>query len=190
MTALETLRRERSRLMTTMTSLTDEEFDHGTTLCAGWAPRDVLAHVIGNDRIFRYVRYGSIDRANTEMVRHGRTLSRDELIRQGSAIAVRPSAAGRRFAWLLAGDCAMHHQDVLRGLGRPHDLPAESGPAIFREGTIWSWAFGAKLLRYRVIPTTPGGRARGRGRPVHGTTEALSLWLAGRNCVQSELDFG
>ncbi|HEX4226084.1 MAG TPA: maleylpyruvate isomerase family mycothiol-dependent enzyme [Pseudonocardiaceae bacterium] len=187
---LETLRRERSRFMATMASLTDEEFDNGPTLCADWAPRDVLAHVIGNDALLGYIRYGSIDRANSAMVRAGRALSRDELIRRGRAIAVRPSVTGRMFAWLLAGDCAIHHQDVLRGLGRPHELPAEAGRAIFREGTIWSWVFGAKLLRYRVLPTTPGGRARGRGRPVRGSTEALALWLAGRECVESELDFG
>jgi uncharacterized protein (TIGR03083 family) len=187
---LETLRRERSRFMATMASLTDEEFDRGPTLCTDWAPRDVLAHVIGNDDMLSYVRHGGIDRANAAMVRLGRSLSREELIRRGSAIAIRPSATGRMFAWLLAGDCAMHHQDVLRGLGRPHELPPEAGRAIFREGTIWSWAFGAKLLRYRVLPTTPGGRARGRGRPVRGSTEALALWLAGRDRVESELDFG
>jgi uncharacterized protein (TIGR03083 family) len=176
--------------MATMASLTDEEFDSGSTLCAGWAPRDVLAHVIGTDDILGYVRHGGIDRANAAKVRAGRSLSRDELIRRGQAITVRPSPTGRMFAWLLAGDCAMHHQDVLRGLDRPHELPAEAGRAIFREGTIWSWAFGAKLLRYRVLPTTPGGRARGRGRPVRGSTEALALWLAGREDVESELDFG
>jgi uncharacterized protein (TIGR03083 family) len=190
MSWLESLRRERSRLMATMTSLTDDEFDNGTTLCADWAPRDVLAHVIGNDRTFSYVRYGSIDRANAAMVHAGRSVSREELLRQGSAIAINPSPAGRAFAWLLAGDCAMHHQDVLRGLGLPHDLPPESERAILREGTIWSWVFGAKLLHHRVQPTTPGSRARGRGKPVRGTTEALSLWLAGRNGIESELDFG
>jgi hypothetical protein len=45
---LETLRRERSRFMATMASLTDAEFDTGTTPCAGWAPRNVLAHVRGS----------------------------------------------------------------------------------------------------------------------------------------------
>ena len=190
MSWLERLRRERSRFMTTMASLTDQEFDNGETLCAGWAPRDVLAHVIGNDAMLSYVRYGSIDRANAAMVRAARTLSREELMRRGRAIAVRPSATSRAFAWLLAGDCAMHHQDVLRGLGRPHELPDEAGAAIFREGTVWSRAFGAKLLRYRVLPTTPGGRPRGRGTPVRGSTEALALWLAGRDAVASELDFG
>jgi uncharacterized protein (TIGR03083 family) len=190
MSWLETLRRERSRFMATMASLTDEEFDNGRTLCADWAPRDVLAHLIGNDDIFRYVRYLDIDRANAAMVREGRALSREELLRRGNAIAQRPSPTGRLFAWLLAGDCAMHHQDVLRGLGRPHALPDEAGQAIFREGTIWSWVFGAKLLRYRVQPTSPGGTARGRGQAVRGSTEALALWLAGRDGVESELDFG
>ncbi|HEX3779859.1 MAG TPA: maleylpyruvate isomerase family mycothiol-dependent enzyme [Pseudonocardiaceae bacterium] len=187
----ETLRRERSRLLDTMESLTEAEFEAGSTLCAGWTPRDVLAHVIGTDQLFNYAKPSglTIDRANAAMVREGRLLSRAELIRRGRAVAMNPGVTARMFAWLLAGDCAMHHQDVLRGLGKPHDLPAEAGRAIYLEGTIWSWVLGAKLLRYRVIPTTEGGRPRGRGRPVRGSTEALSLWLAGRESLRSELEF-
>ncbi len=188
----ETLRRERSRFMDTIESLTDAEFESGPTLCAGWTPRDVLAHVVGTDQMLTYVKPGglSIDRANDVMVRAGRGLSRAELTRRGRAVAKNPDVTARMFAWLLAGDCTMHNQDVLRGLGKPHDLPDEAGHAIFREGVVWSWRFGAKLLRYRVIPTTPGGRELGRGTPVRGSTEALALWLAGREGVQAELDFG
>lgn len=138
----------------------------------------MLAHLIGNDGISRYVHHLSIDRANAAMVREGRALSREELLRRGNAIARRPSSTGRLFAWRLVGDCAMHHQDVLRGLGEPHASPDEAGQVIFREGTIWSWLFGAELPRYRVQPTTPGGTARGRGQAVRGSTEALALRLA------------
>jgi uncharacterized protein (TIGR03083 family) len=178
--------------MATVESLTDEEFDNGRTLCAGWAPRDVLAHIVGCDRMSAYVRPSgvTIDRANAAMVRRGRGLDRAALTELGHRVAARPSASARAFAWLLTGDVAMHHQDVLRGLGKPHELPDESAPAILREGTVWSWVFGAKLLRYRVIPTTPGCTPRGLGTPVTGTAEALALWLAGRPGIEPELRFG
>lgn len=43
------LRRERTRFLETVSELTDDEFDHAPTLCADWAPRDVLAHLIGRN---------------------------------------------------------------------------------------------------------------------------------------------
>lgn len=185
------LRRERTRFMDTIESLTDEEFEHGRTLCEQWTPRDVLAHVIGTDRMLSYFKPSglTVNRTNAKMVRDARSLSRAELTKRGRQAAGNPALGGRTWAWLLTGDCVMHHQDVLRGLGKPHDLPDESGRFIFREGTVWSWPFGAKLLRHRVIPATPGGKPRGRGRKVYGTTEALSMWLAGRDSVASELEF-
>ena len=185
------LRHERERLLETMRSLSDEEFEHGRTLCEGWTPRDVLAHVVGVDDIRHYARPDTItvDRGNARAVREGRSLSRDQLLRRAEEVAARPSRLSRTGAALFAGDAAMHHQDVLRGLGLPHELPDTSAPAIYREGLVWSWVFGQKLLRYRVEPLTPGLRPHGRGRVVRGTAEALALWMAGRTEVVSELEF-
>ncbi|MGW1916771.1 maleylpyruvate isomerase family mycothiol-dependent enzyme [Streptomyces sp. NPDC002076] len=186
------LRRERTRFMETMSELTDDEFNNAKTLCADWAPRDVLAHVVGLDRMAsHYFRPSTltVNRGNARMVAHGRTLSRAELTDLGWKAAEEPSGQAQAMAWLLTGDMAMHHQDVLRGLGRHREIPETVARALFREGVIWSWPFGRKLTRYRVVPTTPGGRPRGRGRLVSGTTEALSMWLAGRESVANELTF-
>lgn len=178
--------------METISELTDGEFDNATTLCAHWAPRDVLAHVVGLDRMAsHYFRPSTltVNRGNARMVAHGRTLSREDLTALGWKAATNPSGPAQAMAWLLTGDMAMHHQDVLRGLGRNREIPETVARALFREGVIWSWPFGRKLTRYRVVPTTPGGRPRGRGQLVHGTTEALSMWLAGRESVANELTF-
>lgn len=48
-------RRERAAFLATVegladAELTDAEFDSAPALCAGWAPGDVPAHVIGTDR--------------------------------------------------------------------------------------------------------------------------------------------
>lgn len=186
---LDELRRERARFLRTLDGLTDDEFDNAPSLCAGWAPRDVLAHVVGVDRIERYLRGGRLRRINDLMVRHGRSMSRDELSRAGWWGAERPSPFSTATAPLLLGDVAIHHQDVLRGLGRSRDLPRPVAAAIFREGINLGMFGRAVLLRYRVIPTTPGGRPLGRGRRVHGTTEALGMWLAGRRGIDAELQF-
>lgn len=181
------LRRERARFMRTIDSLTDEEFAHGRTLCDGWAPRDVLAHIIGSDTLGAYFRPSglTIDRTNAKMVADARGLSRDQLTGRGWAIATRPALGSRMFAGLMmCGDVVMHHQDILRGLGRPYDLPPEARRAIMQEALLWH---SHKLLTHRIVPSD--GRPRGRGREVHGSTEAIAMWLGGRRGIESDLRF-
>lgn len=184
------LRAERARFMATVESLDDAEFESGRTLCAGWAPRDVLAHVTSTDQPGRFVRKGLwLAKANAEVVTASRSRSRAELLAAGHRWAARPSLFGRFSALLLLGDVAVHHQDVLRGLGKTRELSPPVAAAIFREGVLLSTGLNQRLLRHRVVPTTPGGRPLGRGREVRGTAEALGLWLAGRDEVASDLVF-
>ena len=178
---------ERRAVMATLRSLTHDELRHGTTLCEGWSPADVLAHLIGIDESLpEYARaYGRIDVANARIVERMAQRSDDELLARGDAWAAQPAIATRLGAWYLLGDVATHHQDVLRGLGRSRAIPVASRDAILREGMVLG---AAKLLRYRVVPND-GGRAVGRGRVVRGTSEALGLWLSGRRGIESELTF-
>lgn len=182
---------ERERFMQTIVTLTDAEFEHGRTLCAGWAPRDVLAHLIGVSHPVGYLRGGlRVNAVNAATVRAGRDLGRGELTTRGHDWAARPTATDRLSARFLLGDLGMHHQDVLRGLGRTRAIPTDVAAAIFREGVLLSTGTKRNLLRHRVEPTTVGGRTLGRGRRVRGTTEALGLWLAGRKGLDDELEFG
>lgn len=181
------LRVERAEVLATMRSLTRDELRHGTTLCEGWSPADVLAHLIGVDESLpEYVRaYGRISTANERIVVGMRDLDDDALLARAEAWAAQPAVTTRVGAWYLLGDVATHHQDVLRGLGRQRSIPRASRDAILREGLV----LGApRLLRHRVVPTD-GGRAAGRGRVVRGTSEALGLWLSGRRGLEDELTF-
>ena len=113
------LRRERSRFMDTIETLTDDEFAHGTTLCEGWTPRDVLAHLIGIDDAAGYAnpRALTINRGNARAVEAAAGLSREELTARGWAAAQDPPAVSRACSWLFAGDVAVHHLDLsLSGL--------------------------------------------------------------------------
>jgi len=182
---------ERGRFIDTIESLSDEQFESGTTLCSKWAPRDVLAHLIGTDTPSTYVRLaGRVNPANAQMVAQAQSRSRDQLSDTGRRWALDPSGSSRALARFLIGDVSVHHQDVLRGLGRSRELPPEISGAILREGVILSTGTKRNLLRYRVEPTDRGARAVGRGQPVRGRREALGLWLAGRKGLESELDFG
>lgn len=181
------LREEREAIAATMRSLDDDEFASAPTLCQGWAPRDILVHLMGVDHsLGEYVRAGGwVSTANEVIVRKARGLSRDELMERMESWLARPAPWTRASAWWLLGGNAVHHQDVLRPLGRTRDIPEASRNAMLREGVLLG---GRKLLHYRVEPTD-GGRPMGRGQPVRGTREALALWLAGRQGVETELDF-
>jgi len=61
---------ERAALVATVESLPPGEFDHGRTLCDEWAPRDVVAHLIGVDAAFvEYLKaYGRVGRGNAAIL--------------------------------------------------------------------------------------------------------------------------
>ena len=182
-----TLRDERRALVETIRSLPEDQFEYGTTLCAEWAPRDILAHVMGVDvSISQYVRAGGwINTGNALIVRTARALDRDALLTRADEWVDRPAPWTRTAALWLLGDNAIHHQDILRPLGAQRDIPDPVAAAILREGAF----LGARrLLHIRVAPTD-GGRAMGRGPVVRGTREALGMWLAGREGIASELQF-
>jgi len=179
---------ERQRFMQTLESLTDTEFESGRTLCSAWAPRDVLAHVIGTDDPSTYLRFlGRVNPANKAIVEDSKTSTRAAIMERGHRWAENPSGSSRALARFMIGDVSVHHQDVLRGLGRPHDVTPEIAGAILREGVVLSTGTKRNLMRYRVEPT--GRRAIGRGIVVRGPAESIGLWLAGRKSIDAELEF-
>ncbi|ACY97274.1 MULTISPECIES: maleylpyruvate isomerase family mycothiol-dependent enzyme [Thermomonospora] len=184
------LRAERFRFIETLEGLSDEEFDSGTTLCAGWAPRDVLGHVIGFDYLLgSYLPYGTrIHAANQAQAERARMMSRRRLMEWARHWAANPSLTARLALPLALGDLGVHHQDVLRGLGLRRQVPDAVATAIFREGMQLSLWMNRRVLTHRLVPTD-GHRPVGRGRQVRGTREAIGMWLAGRDSVAKELEF-
>jgi uncharacterized protein (TIGR03083 family) len=130
-----------------------------------------------------------VNAANDQVVAEARSLTRAELLARGQRWAHSPSQPSRALARFLIGDVSVHHQDVVRGLGRRRELPPDIAGAIFREGIVLSTGTKRNLLRYRLEPTTAGGHRIGRGKTVRGSSEALGLWLAGRQGLEAELEF-
>lgn len=179
---------ERVALKETIRSLTPSEFETGTTLCPGWAPRDVMGHLLGiDDAVVTYVKAAGITkRANAQLVKKYAGMSNSEMLAAIDHWAAVPALHARLIAKFLVGDVAIHHQDILRGLGRSREIPQEIGAAIMREGIVLG---GFKKLRHNRFVPSDGGKARGRGPTIMGTKEALGLWLSGRTAVEGELTF-
>ncbi|MFJ7770965.1 maleylpyruvate isomerase family mycothiol-dependent enzyme [Streptomyces sp. NPDC097107] len=188
------LRAERLRFIDTVAGLSEDEFNNGSTLCADWAPRDVLSHVISVDRVHLLLAHGlCLNAANKAQKSWGRALTRPELMRRADTWGRAPSLSSRTAAMVVLGDLAIHHQDILRGLGRTRDIPDPVSTAIFRDGLMLSLWLNGRALRFRPVPSD-GRPARGLptlvGAPeVHGTREALGMWLAGRDATAGELSF-
>lgn len=181
------LRAERHAVIETLESLTDAEFESGTTLCDEWAPRDILAHLMGLDTgLFEYVKAkGNVSKANAALVTNARPQSRARIMNRGRHWALHPAPHVRLTAYIFLGDLAMHHQDIVRGLGRSRAVDPACSAAILREGMT----LGAKKLLTNHIVPTDGGPSVGRGPTVTGTSEALGMWLAGREGLDDELTF-
>ncbi|OHV01552.1 maleylpyruvate isomerase family mycothiol-dependent enzyme [Mycobacterium talmoniae] len=184
------VRAARTAFIDTVDGLTDAEFNDGPTLCAGWSPRDVLAHLMGTAEVGPYLRAPwRLHRINEEFVAAGRRRDRAALIAAARQWAELPKPVDRAICRLLLGDVAMHHQDVLRGLGRSRVLDPVEEAAIFFEGvSLTVQKAQPTLFKYRVEPTNGIGRALGRGIRVRGTAEALGLWLGGRDVTDVEFD--
>lgn len=188
------LRAERRRLIATLDQLSDDAFESGRTLCAGWSPRDVLGHLLAVDGFAAsYLPYGPFfHSANRKQVERARRLPRSRLMARARAWADRPSLSSRIGAVVALGDLAIHHQDIVRGLGLRRDLPATVPTFILWEGALLSLRTNFRVLRYRVTPTDgyPGIGVRSPcAREVRGTREALGMWLAGRDSVADDLVF-
>ncbi|MEU4448258.1 maleylpyruvate isomerase family mycothiol-dependent enzyme [Actinosynnema sp. NPDC050801] len=188
------LRAERHRLIVTLDQLSDDAFESGRTLCAEWSPRDVLGHLLAVDDVAAsYLPYGPFfHAANRKQVERARLLPRSRLMTRARTWADRPSLSSRIGAVITLGDLAVHHQDIVRGLGMRRDLPATVPTFILWDGALLSLSTNLRILRYRCVPTDgyPGLGARSPcAREVRGTREALGMWLAGRDSVTDELVF-
>lgn len=181
-------RAERAAFVATVEDLDPAVFDAGPTLCDGWAPRDVLGHLIGIDeRGLDYLRGRGIAGGNARQVAAFRAQGRDALLARARRWAEEPTPASRVAAAFLLGDLSVHHQDVLRPNGLSYTVPDVVARAVLREGCVLS---GTRLLSHTVLPDDGVGSRKGFGRrKVRGPTVALGLWLCNRDGVEPDLTF-
>ncbi|MFJ7772706.1 hypothetical protein ACIQ1J_31055 [Streptomyces sp. NPDC097107] len=107
--------------------------------------------------------------------------------------AEHPTLTGRLAAVIALGELAIHHQDIVRGLGLDGEPPPAVPSYILWVGALLSSHSNLRVWRYRVVPTDghpPLGVPQALRPPeVLGTREALGMWLAGRDAAAGELHF-
>ncbi|MFH8755953.1 hypothetical protein [Streptomyces atroolivaceus] len=188
------LRAERHRLISTLDQLPGPVFESGLTLCTEWSPRDILAHLMAvDDAAATYLPYGPfVHAANRRQVERARRVPRSSLMARARAWADRPSLTSRIGAVVTLGDLAVHHQDIVRGLGLDRELAPAVPTFILWDGALLSLSTNLRILRFRIVPTDgyPALGAHSHNLPeARGSREALGMWLAGRESVAEELTF-
>jgi uncharacterized protein (TIGR03083 family) len=181
---------ERRDIVTMLRTLSDTEWT-APSLCAGWQVRDVVAH-LGLDAVrplsiaIGIMRYRfSMVRFNDEVVGQAQNLASSELVdRLESTIGCGIGAA--LLPRVVLTDAVVHHQDILRPLGRHRRIPTDRllSTLIYPDPST----FPSRLVRGLHFVATDVDWSSGEGPEVYGAGEALALAIAGRSTVLDELD--
>ncbi|CAA9280105.1 MAG: hypothetical protein AVDCRST_MAG54-3534 [uncultured Actinomycetospora sp.] len=191
----EMARAERAELAALLDSLTPEQWE-APTLCAGWAVRDLAAHVVGYDLkgmtgfARTLVRAGmSPDRANRRVVDDLRDLDPPRLV----ALVRRyetPQGLTAQFGYRIAlTDGAIHQQDIRRPLGLPRAIPPERLRAVLDFAMVAPPVRAFVRTRGLRLVATDLDWSSGRGTAeVRGPGEAVLMAAAGRADALDELE--
>lgn len=185
---------ERRDLADLLDTLTPEQWDH-PSLCAGWAVRDVVAHVISCEEIgyvglaAAFIRGGfGPSRVNRVRLAAYRNHEPEQLVRILRS-HLKPSGLTAGFGGGIGlSDSLIHHQDIRRPLGLPRDVPADrvlEALQISLKAPVLPSRDNAKGLRLVALDLD---WHHGDGDEVSGRGEALLLALAGRAAALGDLE--
>jgi uncharacterized protein (TIGR03083 family) len=189
-----TIHGQRCELADILQSLSPQDWQQ-PSLCPGWSVRDVAAHVISSAG-------ASLGQVLVGMVRARGNFNRF-MFSEAKRLSSRPTdeiiADYRRLAGSRRRppgtttidplmDVLVHAQDIVRPLGRRHEMPA--GPCALVADHVWRRSFPFKAKRrlggYRLSATDIDW-AVGDGPAINGSMGALLLLLTGRTVSIPEL---
>jgi uncharacterized protein (TIGR03083 family) len=189
------IRHEREALVSTLRTLTTEQWD-AQSLCEGWTVRHVVAHLVMLDRYASFLglrfalglarsglRFNKL--MDTDARRYSRSRTDDDLLDALASTAQerRPVLHVHPHPAVALAELVIHGQDVRRPLG----IPAAFPPAHLIATLDLLLSFGAFLAPKRPrglrLEATDVAWARGRGRTVRAPAEELIMGLAGRRRV-------
>ncbi|MBI3977258.1 MAG: maleylpyruvate isomerase family mycothiol-dependent enzyme [Chloroflexi bacterium] len=182
MKPIEHLIAERQELLDLCRSLAPAEWET-PSLCAGWRVRDVVAHIVGEERdLGEYLRTLTPNRANARAVAKRKGWPTDELIREMETL-LRPGFLYRLLPQFGLLDNWVHHQDIRRPLQRPRRHDPERLTLVLNA----AWSVKRWSLRGVRLVATDIDWSRGDGLAASGPAEALAMALMGRQSATAEL---
>jgi uncharacterized protein (TIGR03083 family) len=189
-----TIHGQRSALADILGTLSPQDWEHAS-LCPDWTVRDVAAHVISSAGFSTGEALVGVLRArgnfNRLMFNEAKRLSArptDEIIADYRRLdGSRRHPPGTTTVDPLM-DVLVHTQDIVRPLGRHHEMPAR--PSAVAADQVWSRSFPFRARRrlggYRLAATDIDW-AVGDGPEINGSMGALLLLLTGRAVGAPEL---
>lgn len=178
---------ERAALAETLADLTANAWE-GPTLCAGWTVKDVAAHVISNPQMGWRSMPGLLGRNlgrgyNATVFREVKRWSSE---RTPAAVLAEfeAYAASTRHVPITTTvepllDSLVHHQDIVRALGRRHDMPPDAAAVAADRARLSGAIVGWRRPRVRLVATDVAW-VRGRGPTVEGPMQELLMLSTGR----------
>jgi uncharacterized protein (TIGR03083 family) len=190
--ALAAAREARIQLVSDLRALDEADWD-APSLCADWAVRDVIAHMIRLDAfyhrvdrsILQVVRFGGLNRFLFEDARRwavGRAPR--ELIDAFEATRYETRIVQRYHVWATfpLTEIVIHGQDIRRPLGIQHGLPDNHLVTVadhLRRRIRRPWGSWTKVGGVRFVASDADWTS-GRGPEARGPIEAIIMTLAGR----------
>lgn len=180
---------ERRDIVVMLRTLSNDEWA-APSLCAGWRVRDVAAHLCAD--ALSPLAYGGMlvrrgfaaDRLNNDLVDQSRSWPADRIIAtlestvgKGTLAAVMPT--------VVLADLVVHHQDMLRPLGRSRVVPPDRLLATLKHPD--PFANPRKRTHGLRFVATDIDWQHGSGPEIRGPGEALALAVAGRPAALADL---
>jgi len=188
-----TIHAERKALAADLESLTDERWNT-PSLCAGWAVRDVLAHMTSAAVMtppkffaklaasgFRFNAY-----AAKEVARERGDSPADTLARFKQCVDLSSHPPGPGDTWL--GEVLVHAEDIRRPLGISHTYPTAALTRMvdFYRGSNLLIG-GKKRAAGLTLRATDADWSAGSGPEVAGPAVSLMMAIVGRQAAVDEL---
>lgn len=180
---------ERAALARLLADLPDEDWSHDT-LCPGWSVHDVAAHVISTPQIGWRDMGGLLARNlgrgyNTmifrEVKRMGARETRDSILSDFDRYATSTHHVPTTTSVEPLIDALLHHQDIVRPLGRTHEMPpVAAAVAADRVRRLAPLMGTGRLVRSVRMVATDIDWDRGKGPTISGPVQELLMLVSGR----------